>query len=238
MIFPMGSTFIFGSWVYEMDNEGNLHGHLVEASKAHMDLTLLMGLAEDLAERFSGLTMPESAQALTRTDLDSMSESDSSSASTLQEINSNLLQVFSKKLGRFPTGLNSMAKTYQDSLQGMTGWIQKLQLTRAQEGLMLTITPEDCLVHWPGTYPLNSNVQLVEEAITLPYQRDSTLRDANTPTKVLDSKGNLEPGRESFMIRRPLPMPPTAPDVRSLDELESNISPNVPKYDGESEGQR
>jgi hypothetical protein len=239
MIFPMGSTFIFGSWVYEMDNEGNLHGHLVEASKAHMDLTLLMGLAEDLAERFSGLTMPESAQALTRTDLDSMSESDSSSgsnpgsfgiepssfpiglwniASTLQEINSNLLQVFSKKLGRFPTGLNSMAKTYQDSLQGMTGWIQKLQLTRAQEGLMLTITPEDCLVHWPGTYPLNSNVQLVEEAITLPYQRDSTLRDANTPTKVLDSKGNLEPGRESFMIRRPLPMPPTTPDVRSSNE--------------------
>jgi hypothetical protein len=33
-------------------------------------------------------------------------------------------------------------------------------------------------------------------------------------------------------------MPPTAPDVRSSDESESNISPNVPEYDGESEGQR
>jgi hypothetical protein len=33
-------------------------------------------------------------------------------------------------------------------------------------------------------------------------------------------------------------MPPTAPDVRSSDESESNISPNAPKYDGESEGQR
>jgi sensor domain CHASE-containing protein len=119
----------------------------------------------------------------------------------------------------------------------MTGRIQKLQLTGAQEGLMLTVTPEDCLVHWSGTYPLNSNVQLVEEAITLPYQKGSTLRDASTPTKVLSSKASLVPGREAFMIWRPLPMPPTAPDVRSSDESKSNISPNMPEYDGESEGQ-
>jgi hypothetical protein len=33
-------------------------------------------------------------------------------------------------------------------------------------------------------------------------------------------------------------MPPTAPDVRCSDELESNISPNSPEYEGESEGQR
>jgi hypothetical protein len=33
-------------------------------------------------------------------------------------------------------------------------------------------------------------------------------------------------------------MPPTAPDVRSLDKLESNISSNTSEYDGESEGQR
>jgi hypothetical protein len=33
-------------------------------------------------------------------------------------------------------------------------------------------------------------------------------------------------------------MPPTAPDVRSLDESKSNISPNSPEYDGESKGQR
>jgi hypothetical protein len=32
-------------------------------------------------------------------------------------------------------------------------------------------------------------------------------------------------------------MLPTAPDVRSLDESESNISPNAPEHDGESEGQ-
>jgi hypothetical protein len=33
-------------------------------------------------------------------------------------------------------------------------------------------------------------------------------------------------------------MLPTAPDVRPSDESESNISPNAPEYDGESESQR
>jgi hypothetical protein len=40
------------------------------------------------------------------------------------------------------------------------------------------------------------------------------------------------------MIRRPLLIPPTAPDVRSSDESKSNISSNVPEYDDESEDQR
>jgi hypothetical protein len=33
-------------------------------------------------------------------------------------------------------------------------------------------------------------------------------------------------------------MPPTAPNVWSSDESESNISPKAPEYDGESEGQK
>jgi hypothetical protein len=35
----------------------------------------------------------------------------------------------------------------------MAGRAQRLHLTEAQEGLVLTVTPEDCLVHWSGTYP-------------------------------------------------------------------------------------
>jgi hypothetical protein len=46
------------------------------------------------------------------------------------------------------------------------------------------------------------------------------------------------PSREAFMIRQPLQIPPTTPDVRSSDEIESNISPNATEYDGESKGQR
>jgi hypothetical protein len=65
---------------------------------------------------------------------------------------------------------------------------------------VLIVTPEDCLVHWSGTYPLNTNARLVEEAITLPYQEGSALYDANTPTEVI-SKVSLVPGREAFMIR-------------------------------------
>jgi hypothetical protein len=62
----------------------------------------------------------------------------------------------------------------------------------------------------------------------------------HTPTEVANnySKASLVLGREAFMIQRTLLMSPTAPDVRSLDELESNISPNAPEYDGESKGQR
>jgi hypothetical protein len=103
MIFPMGSTFIFGSWVYKADDEGNLHGRLIEALEAHEDLTLSMRLAEDLAERFLGLTMPESTQAPTTTDLDLVSGSDSSSESNPGS--------FGIEPSSFPIGLRNAAST-------------------------------------------------------------------------------------------------------------------------------
>jgi hypothetical protein len=40
------------------------------------------------------------------------------------------------------------------------------------------------------------------------------------------------------MIRRPPLIRPRAPDVRSLDESESNISPNALEYDGETESHK
>jgi hypothetical protein len=124
-----------------------------------------------------------------------------------------------------------MARTYQDLLRKAAGPVWRLCLTGAQEGLVLTVTSKDCLVHWPGTFPQNSNTRLVEEAITLPYQEGGALRDANAPTEVISnySRAELVPGREAFMIWQPPPMPPTAPDVRSSDESESNISPNAPE---------
>jgi hypothetical protein len=203
----------------------------------------------------------ESTQASTTTSLDLVSRLDSSSrsnpgsfrfkpssfpiglrnaASTLQEINSILLQVSSRKLSRLPTRLNNVARAYQDLLQKVAGLVRRLRLTRAQEGLILTVTSQDCVVHWPGTFPQSSNTRLVEEAITLPYQEGGAFRNANALTKVISnsSRAGLVPAQEVFMIRQPPPMPPTAPDVRSSDELESNISPNAPKYDGKSKGQK
>jgi hypothetical protein len=40
------------------------------------------------------------------------------------------------------------------------------------------------------------------------------------------------------MIRRPPLIPPKAPDVRSSDKSETNISPNALEYDGETESQK
>jgi hypothetical protein len=59
MIFPMGSIFIFGSWVCEADDKGNLHGHLVEALKTNEVFTLSKKLTEDLEK----LTVSESTRA-------------------------------------------------------------------------------------------------------------------------------------------------------------------------------
>jgi hypothetical protein len=165
MIFPMGSIFIFGSWVCEANDKGNLHGHLAETPEAHEDITHSTKLTKDLEK----LTVSEPTRSPTTINPDLTSKSDSSSesypgsfknkprpfpiglqnvASTLQEISSNLLQVSSKKLSRFPTELNNVTKTYQGLLRSMAGRAQRLHLTRAQEGLVLTVTPEDCLVHW------------------------------------------------------------------------------------------
>jgi hypothetical protein len=65
--------------------------------------------------------------------------------------------------------------------------VWRLHLTGAQEGLVLTVTSKDCLVHWSGTGPQNNNTRLVEEDITLPYQEGSALHDTNTPTEVVSS---------------------------------------------------
>jgi hypothetical protein len=48
MIFPMGSIFIFKSWVCKANDKGNLHGHLIEAPEAQKDLILSTKLTEDL----------------------------------------------------------------------------------------------------------------------------------------------------------------------------------------------
>jgi hypothetical protein len=149
-------------------------------------------------------------------------------ASTLQEINSNLLQVSSRKLSLLPTRLNNVVRAYQDLLQKAAGPVRRLCLTGALEGLVLTLTSKDCLVHWLGTFPQNGNTRLIKEAITLPYQEGGALHD-NAPTEVICnySRAELVPDREAFMIRWPPPMPPTAPDIKSSDESESKYRPTL-----------
>jgi hypothetical protein len=85
---------------------------------------------------------------------------------------------------------------------------------------------------------------LVDEATILPYQGGSTLYDTDTSIEIItNSNGAVTDAeatqaREVFMIRRPPLIPPKAPDVRSSDESESNISPNALEYDGETKNQK
>jgi hypothetical protein len=100
MVFPKGSIFIFGSWVCEADDEGNLQGRLVEALEACEELTLPTKLNEDLSER---LTVSESTRAPTTTSLDLTSGLDSPSESYLGS--------FKNKLNPFPIGLRNTSST-------------------------------------------------------------------------------------------------------------------------------
>jgi hypothetical protein len=105
-IFPTGSIFIFGSWICEANSDGNLHGCLVKARKAHKEITLLTGSAKDLAERFSGPKVSKSTQAPTTTSLNLVSRSDPSSRSNSGS--------FRDKPSSFMIGLRNIVSTLQE----------------------------------------------------------------------------------------------------------------------------
>ena len=62
MIFSMGSTFIFGSWIYGVDDNGKLQGHLLEDSDHHEDLSISATTTDQLAGRFTQLVMSDPTQ--------------------------------------------------------------------------------------------------------------------------------------------------------------------------------
>ena len=115
---------------------------------------------------------------------------------------------------------------------------------------MLTITSRDCIIHWPDSIPEGSETQLVGTTTTaiLPYQEGDSICDTEASTKVISDSDSMKTNannrtthaREVLMVRRPRsPLnPPEAPDVRSSDESESNISPFAQGYDGETESQK
>ena len=98
---------------------------------------------------------------------------------------------------------------------------------------MLTITSQDCIIHWPGSIPKDSGTQLVGTTTTaiLPYQEGDSICDIEASTEVISNSDSMKTNtnnrtahaREVLMVRRPRsPLnPPEAPDVRSSDESES-----------------
>jgi hypothetical protein len=106
MIFSMGSTFIFVSWIYEADDKDKIQGRLFEDQENHEDFALSARSIEELTEKLSRLAMSESTQASPMVEFNS----DSGSESVL---NSDL-GSFHDKLGSFPMGLWNMASIHQE----------------------------------------------------------------------------------------------------------------------------
>ena len=143
-----------------------------------------------------------------------------------------------------------MATSYQAQLERSLNSVLGMPLVGAQEGLILTVTSQDCIIHWPGSIPEDSSTRLVDTTTTtaLPYQEGDSIYDLEASTKIINNSNNVETNtnnktihaREVFMVchpRSPL-VPPEAPDIRSSDESESNISPFTQGHDGETESQR
>ena len=138
MIFSTGSTFIFGSWIYEAGDDGKLQSRLLEDSVHHEDFSILATTIDQITRRFAQLMTSDSTQVsrLCASDSNSGSasemESDPSSfedpssfptglqntASAYQEYNSENTQNLFKKSDPFPFGLHNMAKSYQARPEG------------------------------------------------------------------------------------------------------------------------
>jgi hypothetical protein len=134
-----------------------------------------------------------------------------------------------------------MTKLCQILLQEAAESVRGVPLTGAQEGLVLTMAPQDYLIQWTSSVSGSGAIWLVDEATILPYQEGSTLYDTGASIEIIsNSNGTIidaeaAHAQEVFMIRRSPLIPPKAPDIRSSDESESNVSPNAPEYDGDAE---
>ena len=106
-----------------------------------------------------------------------------------------------------------MATSYQTWPKGSIYPVLRMSLKGAQEGLVLTITSQDYIVHWPGSIPEDDGTQLVDNTTTatLPYQEGDSIYDFETSTKVINSSSSMEindddrttHAREVLMIHRP-----------------------------------
>jgi hypothetical protein len=144
----------------------------------------------------------------------------------------------------FPFGLHNTVASYQALLQDLASLVRRIPLTGAQEGLILTVTSQDYIVHWSGSISEDGSTGLVDTMIVLPYQEGDSIHDAEVFTEILDNSDSIEAGmndgaihtREVFMVcrsRSPL-IPPKQPDIRSSDESKSNISPDAQGDDSEA----
>ena len=87
-----------------------------------------------------------------------------------------------------------MATSYQTWSEGFLDPVLRMPLKGAQEGLVLTITSQDCIVHWLGSVPKGSSTRLVGATTIaiLPYQEGDSICDLEASTKVINNSDSTE----------------------------------------------
>ena len=70
----------------------------------------------------------------------------------------------------------------------------KIPLKGAQEGLVLSITSQDCIVHWTGSVLEDSGTRLVSTTTTaiLPYQEGDSICDLEASTEIINDYDSME----------------------------------------------
>jgi hypothetical protein len=107
MIFSVGTTFIFGSWIYEVDDNGKLQSHLMEISTLQASPDISTTTLDQLVKEFSHLSI--FVPTLTR---EVIIKQDPHSDMSRSEIPS---KVQAGDLVHFPLGLNNSASIYRDT---------------------------------------------------------------------------------------------------------------------------
>jgi hypothetical protein len=160
MTFSAGTTFVFGSWICEADGNGKLHTHLREEKE--FDDKVEYKLAEKMTKLSTSDPTRNEEESGYKTDSEKEIQPDSETIFTAQEptliglgdttmIMKEYIPYKSKKnSGTY--GLHNTASIYQHFTQDKMNSARKILLEGAQEGMIMTVTPQDCVVHWSGSF--------------------------------------------------------------------------------------
>ena len=189
MTFSAGTTFVFGSWICKADGDGKLCTRLREEKE--FDGEVEYKLAEKMTKLSTSDTTRNKEESGYETDSEKEIQPDSKTIFTAQEpsliglgdtttIAKGYDPYNSKKnLGTY--GLRNAASVYQHFTQNKMNSARRILLEGAQEGMIMTVTPQDCVVHWPGSFT-SSKVQTGTRVEELPYQEGKELGSSSEAT--------------------------------------------------------
>ena len=180
MTFSVGTTFVFGSWICKVDGDDKLRTRLQEEKE--FDDEVQYKLAEKMTKLSTSDTTRNKEENEYETDSEKEIQPDSMTIFTAQEpsliglgdtttIAKGYDPYNSKKnLGTY--GLRNAASVYQHFTQNKMNSARRILLEGAQEGMIMTVTPQDCVVHWPGSFT-SSKVQTSTRVEVIKREKNS-----------------------------------------------------------------